>query len=150
MIIPIINEPEVDNKIISRFLSKVAIECFLYKFLDFEGWYEEIIDHPGLQSIIKYARFGEGTDFWPYHQRRIYSEETRFNNSKISEENYEILHEFQFLVTKESHYYFVLAIMGIEYAINLGGPGIDSYKNCLSENNHKSILEDSSETKSSG
>ena len=97
--------------------------------------------NPGLDEIKKYARFGEGVKFWPYHQRRIYSEETRFNHPLISMKDYEVLHEFQILPTKDNHYYFVIAIMGIEYAFSLGGPGIDSYQEWLKENHYASILE---------
>lgn len=148
MIIPAFDKPKKDNRIISRFLAKIAVEGLLHWLLDEKGWIEEVMTSPALDDIKKYARYGQGIELWPYHERRIYSEETRFNNPLIQIENYEILHEFKILVTKEDHYYFVLAIMGIEYAINIGGPGIDSYEKWLKENNYASILDDKNERKS--
>jgi hypothetical protein len=113
-----------------------------------DGWIEEVMTKPELDTIKKYARYGDGANYWPYNQRRIYPENTKFSHHLIPHE-YEILHEFKLLNTKEAHYYFVLAIMGIEYAINLGGPGIDSYKKWLEENNNISVLDDPNEKRAS-
>ena len=143
----IIESPEENCKIVSRFLAKVAVEGLLYYLKHVDGWIEEIMNKPELEEIKRYARYGSGINFWPYHQRRIYSEETRFKNETLGLKNYEVLHEFKILQTKEIHCYFVLAIMGIEYAISLGGPGTDSYKEWLIENNYKSILDDPNEIK---
>lgn len=145
-IVPILISPEENNKILSRFLAKVAVEALLYRLIDEEGWIEEIMTNPDLEAIKRYARYGEGVNFWPYHQRRIYSENTRFHHPEIPD-RYEVLHEFHIFSTKEDHYYFVMVIMGIEYAICYGGPGIDSYLEWLNENNHKSVLDDPLEEK---
>ena len=63
-----------------------------------------------------------------------------FFNTRENAGPYQVLHEFDFLWTKELECYFVLAIMGIEYAINVGGPSIESYTTWLQENNHQSTL----------
>ncbi|MBI3260466.1 MAG: hypothetical protein HYZ54_13485 [Ignavibacteriae bacterium] len=102
-----------------------------------------------LEEMKKYARYGEGVEFWKYHQRRIYSENTRFNHPLIATNDYEVLHEFRIFSTKENHLYFVLAIMGIEYTIGYGGSDIDSYLEWLYENNNQSVLDDPYEIKSS-
>ncbi|MEA5401776.1 HNH endonuclease [Arcicella sp. DC2W] len=149
MIIPAFDKPEPNNKILSRFLAKVAVEALLYYLIKEDGWIEEVMNKPELDEIKNYARNGVGIDFWKYNQRRIYSEETRFNHSKISIENYEVLHEFRILITKENHYYFVIAIMGIEYTIGYGGSDLGSFLNWLEENNNNSILDDIHEQKSS-
>ena len=94
---------------------------------DESEWIEEVINKKEVDDIKKYAHYGTGVKFWPYHQRRIYGEEDRFSSPKIVLESYEILHEFKFFWTKEQEFYFVIAIMGIEYAINLGGPSIETY-----------------------
>jgi hypothetical protein len=146
-IIPAFDKPEDNNKVLSRFLAKVAVEALLLYLIKEDGWIEEVMSKPELDEIKKYARYGEGVDFWKYHQRRIYSEETRFNNPLIEIEDYEVLHEYKVLITKESHYYFVMAIMGIEYAIGYGGSDLDSYMQWLQENNNKSILDDPNETR---
>jgi hypothetical protein len=146
IIVPALTGPDDKNKILSRFLAKVAIEGLLYKLLNIDGWIDEVMSKNELEDIIKYARYNECVEYWPYHQRRIYPEQTKFSHPQFSQE-YEILHEFNLLQTKENHFYFVIAIMGIEYAINLGGPGIESYKQWLIENHNISILEDSNERK---
>jgi hypothetical protein len=148
-IIPTFDKPEENNKILSRFLAKVAIEALLKWIIYEDGWIDEVMNKPELEDIKKYARYGEGCDFWKYHQRRIYSESARFNHPLEIIKDYEILHEYKILVTKESHYYFVITIMGIEYTIGYGGPEIDSYLEWLKENNNKSILDDPHEIKSS-
>ena len=76
MIVPAFDKPENNNKILSRFLAKISIEGLLYSLIKEDGWIDEVMTNPGLDEIKKYARFGEGVKFWPYHQRRIYSEET--------------------------------------------------------------------------
>lgn len=55
-------------------------------------------------------------------------------------EPYEVLHEFDILVTPTSEYYIVVAIFGEEFALNLGGPEIDGHEQWLRANNDKSPL----------
>lgn len=150
MIVPIFSEPEPNNYILSRFLAKCALEYLALKFDDGENIYRnEIVNlfkEKQFDDIRKYARFGEGTKYWPYHQRRVYSEGSWFVDEKENGgQPYEILHELDLLLlncesTGDMLYcetYFVVVIMGIEYVINIGGPEIDSYKNWLNENNQK-------------
>jgi hypothetical protein len=148
LIIPAIPEPAINNYSVSRFLAKVGIEALLFKLIHEEGWIDEIMNKPELEEIKKYARYGVGISIWPYYQRRLYSEDTRFNNPFIEIANYEVLHEFNILLTEKSYCYLVIAIMGIEYSINLAAPEIDSYIEWLKKNNYKSILDDTNETKS--
>ena len=135
------SEPQKDNVILSRFLAKVSVEALLYWIREDSFWIEEIMTKPELDDIKMYARYGKCVKFWPYYQRRIYNEEDRFLNPQILKEPYEVLHEFKFFWTKENEFYFVMAIMGIEYAINMGCPSIETYKTWLTENNDRSILE---------
>ncbi|HEX4407548.1 MAG TPA: hypothetical protein VH206_02130 [Xanthobacteraceae bacterium] len=51
-----------------------------------------------------------------------------------------MVHELDFLVTKLNEVYFVLAIFGEEFTINMGGPDIEGYIRWLKENNDKSPL----------
>ena len=44
------------------------------------------------------------------------------------------------LLTPESEYFVVMALFGLEYAINLGGPEIDGYTNWLKHNMNRSPL----------
>ncbi len=52
-----------------------------------------------------------------------------------------------FLYIEEETLYFVVVIMGVEYAINLGDSEIDLYKKWLEENNGESPVRRNSEIK---
>ena len=65
-----------------------------------------------------------------------------FLDEKYSKEPFEILHEFIILYTDTLELYFIINIMGIEYAINFGEPVIDGYKKWLTEHNNISPLFD--------
>ncbi len=153
MIIPILLEPTPNNYILSRFLAKCAFEFLVFRtkeenFLDFS----ECLKEEQFEPLRKYARYGEGCKFWPYHQRRIYGEGDLFIGFE-REKSYEILHEMDFLsielerknIEGEEHVlvelYFILVIMGIEYAIHLAAPEIDGYERWLENNNFKSPVE---------
>ncbi len=150
MIVPIFPEPEPNNYILSRFLTKCALEYLALRFDSGENLYrDEIIDlfkEKQFNNIRKYARFGEVTKFWPYHQRRVYSEGNWFVDEKENEGRpYEILHELDLLVlnsesignTISCEVYFVVVIMGVEYVINIAEPEIEGYRNWLNESNQK-------------
>jgi hypothetical protein len=53
---------------------------------------------------------------------------------------YELLHEFDLLVTETMEHYFVVAICGAEFVINLGGPMLDGYQRWLKQNGDASPL----------
>ncbi len=54
--------------------------------------------------------------------------------------SYELLHEFTVLRTPSSEYYIVLAIFGVEFALNLGGRELDGYRIWLEEHAYASPL----------
>ncbi|MDR1792646.1 MAG: HNH endonuclease [Bacteroidales bacterium] len=158
MIVPICNEPEPNNYILSRFLAKCAFEYIMLIFDSDTNNYayrREIIEflrEKQFDSIRKYARYGDEVKFWKYHQRRIYGEETQFIDKKESDgQPYEVLHEMCLFVDKETvsksdnricaETYFVIVIMGIEYVINIGEPEIKGYEKWLQKNNYKSPIE---------
>jgi hypothetical protein len=133
VIIPIIDKPEENDNEVSRFLAKVGLELLTYKMAEYDEWINEIVNKEELDPIRNYARYGKGP-FWKYHQRRIYSEEDRFVDPVNHPEPYEILHEFDFLYTEKGILYFVMIIMGLEFAINLGESETDFYVNWLEAN----------------
>jgi hypothetical protein len=122
---------------ISRFLAKVGMEALAARFCkNADGW-DSICDEPQLDAIRRHARYGT-TRVWPIHSRRIYdADAVTFGPSGIPEQ---VVHEFDFLVTKSNEIYFVLAIFGEEFTINMGGPAIDGFKRWLGENNGASPL----------
>lgn len=145
MIMPITGDPKKDDPEISRFLAKVALEFLSYRISDDEELLKEIIQDENLDPLRNYARYGKGL-FWKYHQRRIYSEDDRFQDPLNHPEPYEILHELDLLYTKRFELYLVLVIMGIEYTLNFAGSETEGYLEWLEENKNISPINRFSET----
>ena len=82
--IPAITVPKKENKILSRFLGKVALEGLVYKAVDNKNWVEEIANKEDLDSLRNYVRYGRRIQLWPYHQRRLYKEDAEFLNKTYS------------------------------------------------------------------
>ena len=137
MIIPVNDQPIEDNKLISRFIAKIAIESAAQTFSSKKGWNNFIINTPEFKELRYYARFGDKPDMWNYSQRRIYNETDRFLNPKVSDGPYEVLHEQNLVFLRDRELYFVLVLFGIEYVISITNPKIDGYKSWLIENNNK-------------
>lgn len=135
LIVPMGERPS--DYLISRFLGKVGLEVLAHRVLDVPGGLDEIINQPELEELRRYVRFGNPKLTWPYSRRTIYSPDFKFVD-RI--ESYEVLHEFDILVTPTNEYYIVVAIFGEEYALNLGGPEIDGYQHWLMVNDNKSLL----------
>lgn len=135
LIVPMGERPS--DYLISRFLGKVGLEVLAHRVLDVPDGLEEIINQPELEELRRYVRFGNPKLAWPYSRRTIYSPDFQFADGT---EPYEVLHEFDILVTPTNEYYIVVAIFGEEYALNLGGPEIDGYQHWLLENDNKSPL----------
>ncbi len=147
MIVPFNSEPGENDIHVSRFLCKAALETLIYRGGSMDEWITEVKDHPGLDSIRQYARWGSKPAFWQYHQRRIYNEGDMFMNEAVSKEPYEILHEFNFMYSDEGELFFILVIMGIEYVVSLAAEDISGYRNWLLLNPGKIPLETTEERK---
>jgi hypothetical protein len=136
IIVPIPTEP--DRQLLSRFLAKIAIESLALRFSDMAGGIREVGLKRELNLLREYARKGTPGSSWPYHSRPLYPSDFLFVESES--EPYEVLHEWTFLYTKGGELYFVLALFGIEYALNMSAPYIDGYKQWLTEKSDKSPL----------
>ena len=139
MMIPTVPELHQPNLALSRFLAKADLELVAFYCYAPGPYNDEFIIQNNLDNLREYARYGSG-QYWPYHQRRIYSEEDRFINTDIQTESYEILHEMDFLMVDFEHIYSVIVIMGIEYVIRLSAPEIESYKQWLFDNDDRSPI----------
>lgn len=140
-VIPIYREPEINNLILSRFLCKVALEALVHKFIDIEGWESETIYKTELDPLRRFARFGnQKIALWKYSQKRIYNEDDRFEDTNLTGEPYECLHEFQIHYSSAQELFFIICIMGIEYAINFANPDIETFQFEIEKNNGLSLL----------
>jgi hypothetical protein len=75
---------------------------------------------------------------WPVHTRHIYAADAK--TVLPGGEPEQVIHESDFLVNPCGEWFFVLAIFGLELAINLGGPEIEGYERWLRENSNASPL----------
>lgn len=123
--------PEPPSGIMDRFLAKTSLEALALRMIGCQDHLNTIVTDPQFNPIRNFARLAT-PKCWPYHQRIIYP---RFQSQPD-----QILHEFDFLYTSEYELYFVLAIFGVEYVINMGEPSVDGYLKWLEENDHISPL----------
>ena len=138
-----------NNSITSRFLAKMALEALADKLKDIENSLEDLINGSQFDMLRNHARLGRIKN-WPCSIRRIY------DYNKIWEYSDglhgQMIHESDFLLipveenfelTAEyimTEIYFVIALWGIEFAINMAGPEIIGYENWLKAHGDKSPL----------
>lgn len=122
----------------ARFIGKVALEALAEKCLQVEGWNVEIVNHTALDELRTYVRRGTPASVWPLGIRRIYDRDHRFNDTAL--EDFEVLHEWMIFATGGGEYYCVVAIFGVEFAINLGGPELEGWNGWLMANGMRSPL----------
>jgi hypothetical protein len=144
-ILPAQHKP--DAKLMSRFLAKVALEVLAFILWhssqllkserDIESALDEVVNKPELDDLKNYARFDAKPNEWPFNMRSIYPEGKLFTEKN---ERFELLHEFDLLVTESNEYYLVVAIFGVEYVLNLGGREIEGYHEWLKRNDFVSPL----------
>lgn len=127
------NNPMPRENLMSRFLAKCAIEALAQRFTVVPEGQDYLTDEPQFDRLRNHARRGDPSE-WPFHQRVIYDA-----NREVLDENgqsVQTIYEYDvFPLTPDcdtngamrSEVYFILAIFGVEFAINIGGPSIDSY-----------------------
>lgn len=128
-----------EKKILSRFLVKMSFEALALRLRNCSGFQEFLSSDRQFDDIRKYARFGSNVDIWPFFQRRIYNEDQLFED-RHENRAHQIMHEFDFLYTANCEAYFVIAIFGMEFAVNIGGPDIAGYVSWLEQNEYVSLL----------
>lgn len=139
LLLPFDMEYPKDDKEFSRFLAKIGVEMIALRLLMQNRNDQDLLaEEPALDPVRNYARFNSKNEKWVYSSRKIYEEDESFflENGK----SVDMVFECDFLVTKEGELYFVIAIKGIEFALNMAGSSIEGYENWLRENNHISPL----------
>jgi hypothetical protein len=119
-----------DDTITSRFLAKVALEAMAQRVASQPEMLTELCDKAELNDLRDHARRGYTTR-WPVHVRSIYP--ARAATFGTDDQLEQIVHEWDFLLTGSNEWYFVIAIFGVEFTINLGGPDVGSYLQWLKE-----------------
>jgi hypothetical protein len=123
---------------LARFVGKVGLEVLAHRALSVVGANNEITFKPELGDLRDFVRWNRGQSDWPISVRRIYPRDCLF--CEPFGEPFEVLHEFDILVTSDSEYFVVFAIFGVEYAMNLAGPELDGYEKWLADHSQKSPL----------
>lgn len=126
-----------NDLVVSRFLAKVALEALAQLVEKIPGSINYLTDDIQLDPLRNHVRRGIIKN-WPVNIRRIYDINKRWSDN--SGNSLQVVHEYDFLVTEASEYYFILAIFGLEFAINIGGPDIDGYLIWLKERENISPL----------
>ncbi|MDD4220733.1 MAG: HNH endonuclease [Sphaerochaetaceae bacterium] len=138
LIFPAFNDnlPLPNGSTLSRFLGKVAIEAFALRILSSTSdLLDSFIDDDIFDPLKKHVR-GSLIVNWPYSMRRIYGANKQWVDEE-TQTTYQVMNEFDFLLTDQSECYFALALFGMEYAINIEGPSIEGYENWL--RNHEGV-----------
>lgn len=119
-----------------RFLAKVGLEVLALRTLGVPGWNEELVEHQTLNELRRFVRYNEGGD-WPFNYRTLYPVNAIFEDGTT---HFQLLHEFDLLMTRSSEIYLVISLFGVEMTINLGGREIDGYMQWLMDNGGASPL----------
>jgi hypothetical protein len=127
----------LDERLMARFLAKVAIEILAQRLVKVEGWEQALIDDPQLDPLRQFARVGNKPQNWPLSRRQIYGE----NDQQVEiSGSYQVLHEYTLLYTEARELYAVVCIFGEEFAINFGGPEVSGYGTWLKQHGQRSPL----------
>jgi hypothetical protein len=140
MMIPVSGTPPGDT-LTSRWLAKMGLEMLAHRWQSTDGWNDYIVEHEGLDEIRRYARAPKPMEKWVYGKRRIYEQNKKFLTP--DGKSAQMIYECDILATgtaDSSEFYFVVAIFGVEYSINLGGNSMDGYYRWLEINKGKSPL----------
>ena len=127
-----------DDHVASRFLAKAALEAMADKLIRAGLSYDYLVDEAQLDPVRRHAREGDPRVRWPYSIRRIYDADRAW--AEPDGNVVQRVNEFDFLMTDQSEWYFVVAIFGLELAINLGGPEMEGYHRWLASHGDVSPL----------
>ncbi|WP_254027328.1 hypothetical protein [Mesorhizobium ventifaucium] len=137
LFVPFPEKTQLEPHLMSRFIGKVAIEALALRVMHVEGWREELLSNEGLEPLRRFVRVGEKPKEWQFCRRNVYRFDQRFRDGTNV---FETLHEYDFVYTDQKLLFFVMAIFGEEFAIDMGNPEIQSYETYLQEQNGVSPL----------
>jgi hypothetical protein len=141
LFVPILTLPPTDNIFLSRLIGKMALEALAQRLKQLDDRNKDFIEHEGLDSLRSYVRYGVG-NFWIYNVRNVYREIDTFQEKQVNgiSQEYQILHEFDFLYIENKYLYFICIIMGVEYSLNMAESRLSQYHEWLKTNNDISPL----------
>lgn len=120
-----------------RFIGKVGLEALAHRTREVDGWEAEIIEKSELDGIREYVRYDRSKQDWAFSFRPIYPVNAVFTDE---EQAYQVIHEYDLLYTERNELYAVVVILGVEFALNLGGPEVDGYVDWVRAHDFRSPL----------
>jgi len=126
-----------DDFLVSRLLGKIGIEAIAQRLMNYSGGVEYVVKENQFDLLRNHARYGSTRD-WPYHLRRIYPPDRKTfdpDNKAL-----QTIFEYDLLYTPMGELYFIIAIFGLELAINVGGPELEGYLEWLKKTDGVSPL----------
>lgn len=121
---------------VGRFLGKVGLEALAARVIQVPGWRDELVRQYELRELREFVRYNRGED-WPFSFRTLYPVNAIFSDG---DETYEVLHEYDLLYTAGREMYVVVAVLGVELVLNLGGRLLDGYMAWLHDHEYASPL----------
>jgi hypothetical protein len=118
------DEPSVDVRLLSRLLAKAALEHMAHESHGVPGW-ERYAWGDEFNGLRDWAREGRGPT-WPISQRRLYDEQLQF--IRADGDLRQTIWEAQFYKIEPDGHYWVAALFGVEYAINIYMPEIANFR----------------------
>ena len=128
-----------ERRLLARFLVAIGMKVTAHRMLPVpEGIRTDLTHNKCFDEARRFARYGEGPLQWPVHEKVIYDEQHEFNDADGS--SYQISHEYMLLWTNCDELYFVIALFGTQYTINMGGPELEGFEKWLVEHDNQSPL----------
>lgn len=128
--------PMPNNSIVSKFVGKVALEAMAQRLIVHKGGLEYLINEIQLDPLRNHVRRGDPAD-WSVNVRRIYDTDKEWS---VEDSSFQVVYEYDILKNEENEMFFVMAIFGLEFAINYGEPNLDGYLAWLKTNDYISPL----------
>ncbi|WP_156532394.1 HNH endonuclease [Agrobacterium vitis] len=108
-----------NTPVVSRFLAKIALEAMALRLAEFPEGIAYICDEAQFDVLRDHARKGYVSP-WPVHIRTIYHQNGKTFGPKGNAE--QIVHEFDFLVTDQSEWFFSWRFSGWSLRSTWEGP----------------------------
>lgn len=134
---PISSDLLPSYRLMARFVGKVGLECLAARLLQADGWELEVIDNAALDPVRQFVRYNVSEVEWTFSFRTLYPMNAVFDDGH---ERYQVLNEYDLLYTEKRELFIILALFGVELAMNLGGPEIEGYMEWLLANDGRSPL----------
>lgn len=130
---------DMNDRLLARFIGKIAIEFLAYRVFSVPGWQHEAVFKKEIDSLRGFVRFDRLNGKWDLSVRPIYSPIQTF--TRETGEVDQVLNELDLLYIDFKYLFLIVCIFGVEYAIGMNGPSmLPIYMDWLQDNNNVSPL----------